>query len=122
MTAMKPIGTSTDVRGYAPVPEPVEEIHLTDGTSLAHGVFPSPLIIDPFLFILAALKRARLEQLEDGDWFAEVRECPGAWGKGSNQDECLEDLNRALEEWIRLKLKDRDKDFPVLDGINLNQL
>jgi|SRR3989338_1051722 len=114
--------TSTNVDRYVPAKVqsvgPLWPIDVTEGTSATQNGF----LGYPLRFIQAALGQVKCERLEDGDWFAEVPECPGVWGKGRNEAECLEDLIRALEEWIRLKLKDGDKDFPILGGVDLNRL
>ena len=119
------IATSTSVQGYIPQTihtDSERSISVTEGTSSAHNVVKTDQLSAPLLFLQAALRRVRLEQLEDDNWFSEITECPGVWGGGRTQLECLRDLMQGLEEWVRLKLKDGDKDFPVLDGINLNLL
>ena len=96
-----------------------EVIYITNGTSSAsEELTVSPG--NPIQFISVALQLARVKRLETGEWFSEVAACPGVWGKGATISESFEDLCEALQDWILLKLKDGDKDFPVLGGVNLN--
>lgn len=72
-------------------------------------------------YLEAARKRAVIERLEDGTWYAEVAELPGVWADGPDPFACLGSLMEVVEDWIVLKLRDGDSDFPVLDDIDLNQ-
>ena len=73
-------------------------------------------------FIKAAMKRAKVETFEDGAFYAEIPGCPGVWAKAKTRQVCLRELKETLAEWIELKRRDGDKDFSVLDGIDLNAL
>ena len=72
-------------------------------------------------YVEAAQKRAVIERLEDGLWYAEVPELRGVWSDGADPFACLDALTGVIEDWIVLKLRDHDADFPILDGIDLNQ-
>jgi len=72
-------------------------------------------------YVEAARKRAVIERLEDGLWYAEVPELRGVWSDGADPFACLDALTGVIEDWIVLKLRDHDADFPILDGIDLNQ-
>ncbi len=72
-------------------------------------------------FIDAAMKEAVVEELSDGTFYAEIPSCPGVWADGKTRNECLKTLQEVLEEWLLFKLRDGDKDFPVLGGIDLNR-
>jgi predicted RNase H-like HicB family nuclease len=73
------------------------------------------------LFLNAAMKQAKVELLEDeGKFYGEIPACPGVWAVGKTESECLDDLRSVLEEWTLFKLRDGDKDFPLLDNMNLN--
>ena len=74
------------------------------------------------IFVRLAMKRTRVENLDDGYVYASIPACPGVWAKGRTRQACLRELRETLEEWIELKRRDGDKDFPVLDGIDLNAL
>lgn len=71
------------------------------------------------LYCEASMAYAEYEKLEEGDWFAQIPVCPGVWGTGRTRTEAAEQLRSALEGWILLKLQDRDKDLPTIDGLNL---
>jgi predicted RNase H-like HicB family nuclease len=75
-------------------------------------------VIDPFRE--AAMKRAVVERLEDGVWFAEIKELPGVWADGRDLGACIDHLRTVIEDWVVLKLRDGDQDLPILDGIDLN--
>lgn len=89
--------------------------------STASAVAPSDTqvrLITPY--IDAAMRRVIIERLEDGIWYAEVAELPGVWSDGRDPAACLEALKSVIEEWIVLKLRNGDADFPTLDDIDLN--
>lgn len=71
-------------------------------------------------FIEAAMKQAEIEVLSDGKFYAEIPSCRGVWADGDSKEECLSTLQEVLEEWILFKLRDGDKDFPVLNDADLN--
>jgi len=72
-------------------------------------------------FIDAAIKNSKIEQLKDGTFYAEIPSCLGVWADGETKEKCLQALQEVLEEWIFFKLRDGDKDFPILNGVNLNE-
>jgi predicted RNase H-like HicB family nuclease len=67
------------------------------------------------LYCEASMAYTEYEKLEDGDWFAQIP----VWGNGRTRTEAAEQLRSAVEGWILLKLQDRDKDLPTIDGLNL---
>lgn len=73
-------------------------------------------------YVLAAMHRAEVRKLEDKTWYAQVPDLSGPWGSGPTEADALEDLQEVVEDWIELKLEDGDRDFPVLDEIDLNRL
>jgi len=64
------------------------------------------------------LEKAEYKQLEDGTWFAEIPNFTGVWANGETVEECRKELVTVLEEWIILKLRDRDA-IPEVDGFRL---
>ena len=74
------------------------------------------------VFIKSAMRKAKVETLEGGSFYAEISACVGVWAKARTRQVCLRELRETLEEWIELKRRDGDKDFPVFDGIDLNTL
>lgn len=72
-------------------------------------------------FVNAAMREAKYKILEDGSIFGEIPSCNGVWANESTLEECREVLQEVLEEWLMLKIRDRDP-LPLIAGINLNQL
>ena len=71
-------------------------------------------------YINAALRRARYEMLGDGEGFVgRIPGFRGLIGHARTLEACREDLNGALQSWLLLKLRQGDRDLPVVDGINL---
>jgi predicted RNase H-like HicB family nuclease len=60
-------------------------------------------------FIYQKLKLARYKILDDGQYWGEVPRLQGVWATGENLEECREELQEVLEEWLVLKIKDGDK-------------
>jgi len=65
-----------------------------------------------------ALKKAQYRKLDDGSWFAEIPGFPGIWANGKSVEGCRVELIDVLEEWLILKLRDRDP-IPPIDGTKL---
>ncbi|MEW6770114.1 MAG: type II toxin-antitoxin system HicB family antitoxin [Bacillota bacterium] len=49
-------------------------------------------------FIDAAMKEVKIEQLDNGRFYAEIPSCPGVWANGETEDECIIVLREVLEE------------------------
>ena len=71
-------------------------------------------------YIEAALRQAKYELMENGKFFARVPSCRGVWAEGDTLEECREELQSTLEDWLLLGLQLGHK-LPVLNGINLNR-
>jgi len=91
----------------------IEQKRKGSRAKMKRGIFTS--------FIHAAMKEAVLECLEDGSFYAEIPSCPGVWADAETEEKCLQVLQEVLEEWLLFKLRDGDKNFPVIDDINLNK-
>ena len=61
-----------------------------------------------FEYVQKAVEKARYKQLEDGSWFSEIPGFTGVWAQGRTVETCRKELWDVLEEWIVLKLRDRD--------------
>lgn len=70
-------------------------------------------------YIQGAIENAEYKKLEDGTWFAEIPGFEGVWSNGKSVEECRKELIEVLEEWLILKIKDRDP-IPVIKGIDIN--
>ncbi|MBI4672876.1 MAG: type II toxin-antitoxin system HicB family antitoxin [Chloroflexi bacterium] len=69
-------------------------------------------------YIRAAMRHAKYEILEDGTFFGTI---PGFQGVLANQatlEECRDELQSVLEDWILLGLRFGDS-LPVVDGLDL---
>ena len=70
-------------------------------------------------YIQATMEAAEYKKLEDGSWFAEIPGFEGIWADGKAVEECRRELIEVLEEWLILKIKDKDP-IPVVKGIDIN--
>ena len=69
-------------------------------------------------YIQKVLERAEYKKLDDGTWFAEVPGFEGVWSNGRTVEDCRKELVEVLEEWLILKLRDRDQ-IPEVEGFNI---
>lgn len=70
-------------------------------------------------YIQASIEKAEYKRLEDGSWFADIPGFEGVWANGKTVEECRKEMVEVLEEWILLKIKDKDH-IPVVKGIDIN--
>ncbi|MBI2929540.1 MAG: type II toxin-antitoxin system HicB family antitoxin [Verrucomicrobia bacterium] len=70
-------------------------------------------------YIQAAMRHAEFEQMEDGRWFGTIPVCPGLWADGDTTDQCREELQSALDDWIFVKVRHGDT-IPLIDGVDIN--
>ena len=61
-----------------------------------------------FEYIQKALEKAQYKILEDETWFAEIPDFEGVWANAKTVEECRHELMEVLEEWLILKIRDRD--------------
>jgi predicted RNase H-like HicB family nuclease len=71
-------------------------------------------------YIREAMRLSHYELTEEGKFFATISPLEGLWAEGATLEQCREELQSTLEDWIMLKLRFGDKDFPVLNGIDIN--
>ena len=70
-------------------------------------------------YIQTALRRAKYEILDDdGSFYGEIPVCNGVYSNASTLEECREQLEEVLEEWILLRVY-KNLPLPVVDGIEL---
>ncbi|TDA70368.1 MAG: type II toxin-antitoxin system HicB family antitoxin [Clostridia bacterium] len=72
-------------------------------------------------FVQAAMAEAKYKKLDDGTFFGEISACQGVWANEGTLEKCREVLQEVLEEWLVLKLRDRDP-LPKVGGVDLNRL
>ena len=71
-------------------------------------------------YIQGALRRAHYELMENGRFFGSIPECQGCWAEGATLEECREELQTTLEDWLLLGLQ-MGHILPVIDGLDLNR-
>lgn len=71
-----------------------------------------------FEYIQKALEKAQYKILEDESWFAEIPGFEGVWANAKTVEECRHELMEVLEEWLILKIRDRDS-IPVMEGVDI---
>ncbi len=65
-----------------------------------------------------AIDKAEYKKLEDGTWFAEIPGFQGVWANGETVEKCRSELITVLEEWLILKLRDKEA-VPEVNGLKL---
>jgi predicted RNase H-like HicB family nuclease len=71
-------------------------------------------------YIREAMRLAHYDLMENGRFFATITGLKGVWAEEATLEACREELQSTLEDWIMIKARFGDKDFPVLGGIDLN--
>jgi predicted RNase H-like HicB family nuclease len=72
------------------------------------------------VYIQAAMRHAHYEILEDdGSFYGEIADLQGVWANAPTLEECREDLQSALEDWIALGLR-LGHTLPLVDGLDIN--
>ncbi len=70
-------------------------------------------------FTEAAMHEAKYKILKDGTFYGAIPSCPGVWSNEETLERCREVLQEVLEEWLILKLRDREP-LPKIGEIDLN--
>ncbi len=71
-------------------------------------------------YIRAAMKRAHYEILsDDGSFYGEILGLQGVYANAATLEECREELESVLEDWILLGLQ-LGHELPMVEGIDLN--
>lgn len=55
------------------------------------------------------IREARYKILGDGEYFGEIPTLPGVWASAATLEECRSELREVLEDWILLKIRDRER-------------
>ena len=70
-------------------------------------------------YITAALRKAHYELLSgDEGYFGTIQGLDGVWAQAASLEECRDELQEVLEEWIILGLR-MGHPIPAIDGIAL---
>ena len=59
-------------------------------------------------FIFKKLREARYKLLKDGSYFGEIIGLRGVWANANNLEDCRKELQEVLEDWLLLKVRDRE--------------
>lgn len=70
-------------------------------------------------YLSEAMRRAKYKILEDGSYYGWIEELPGVWANASSLEECREELQSVVEDWLFLGLKLGHHIVPLGD-IDLN--
>jgi len=60
-------------------------------------------------FITKMLRRAQYKILKDNSYFGEIPSLKGVWANADNLENCRKELQEVLEDWLLLKIRDREK-------------
>ena len=70
-------------------------------------------------YIQTAMMHARYEILpDDGSYYGEIKECPGVYSSASTLEQCRNDLEEVLEEWILFRVY-KNLQIPSIDNIEI---
>ncbi|MFL5731761.1 MAG: type II toxin-antitoxin system HicB family antitoxin [Chloroflexia bacterium] len=70
-------------------------------------------------YIRAAMHKAKYELLaDDGTFYGEIPEFNGVWANAATLEECRDELEEVLEEWLLFSVS-RNLPLPAVDGIEL---
>ena len=60
-------------------------------------------------FINKKLKIAKYKLLKDGSYFGEIPNLKGVWANAKSLEGCREELGEVLEDWLLLKVRDKER-------------
>lgn len=70
-------------------------------------------------YLRAALHQARYEMLpDDSSFYGEIPPCNGVYANASTLEECRQQLEEVLEEWVLFRIY-KNLPLPVIDGHEL---
>jgi predicted RNase H-like HicB family nuclease len=60
-------------------------------------------------FITKKMRTARYKLLKNGSYFGAIPTLRGVWANAKNLEDCRFELQEVLEDWLLLKVRDREK-------------
>lgn len=60
-------------------------------------------------YIAKKMREARYKLLKDGNYFGEIPGLQGVWANATTLEQCRKKLQEVLEDWIILKIRDKEK-------------
>jgi predicted RNase H-like HicB family nuclease len=73
-------------------------------------------------YLNAAMKKARFERMENGDYFGSIPGFDGLWANGHTREDAARDLYSALDGWIDVHLRVGRQSIPTVEGVDLLSL
>ncbi|MEO0271940.1 MAG: type II toxin-antitoxin system HicB family antitoxin [candidate division WOR-3 bacterium] len=70
-------------------------------------------------YIFEAMQRAKYKMLDDGTFYGWVDELPGVWANKETLEECRNELEAVIDDWLLLGLR-LGHTIPPLGDIDLN--
>jgi len=70
-------------------------------------------------YIAAAMSKARYKIIDDGSYFGEIPGLSGVWADAKTLEACHVELQEVLEDWLVVKLRDRDA-IPRIGRVQLS--
>jgi predicted RNase H-like HicB family nuclease len=71
-------------------------------------------------YVQAAMRKAKYEILrEDHTYFGKMPNCQGVWANAKTLENCREELQSVLEDWILVRVRHAMK-LPIIHGIDMN--
>ncbi len=56
-------------------------------------------------YLIEAMRRAKYKILDDGTFYGWVDELPGVWANKGTLEECRDELEAVIDDWLLLGLK-----------------
>jgi len=69
-------------------------------------------------YLQAAMRRAKYEILQDGTFYGEIPDFQGVFANADNLEDCRQQLQEVLEDWLVLGLR-MGHTLPIVDNISL---
>lgn len=66
-----------------------------------------------------AVKDAKIEVTETGELYASIPGFVGVWATGEDEDALMVELESVVRGWTMLKVRDGDRDLPVVANLDL---
>jgi predicted RNase H-like HicB family nuclease len=70
-------------------------------------------------YIQTAMEHAKYEILQDdGTYYGEIKECPGVYSNAATLENCRDELEEVLEEWILFRVY-KNLEIPAIENIEI---
>ena len=73
-------------------------------------------------YISKKLREARYKLLANGTYYGEISGLRGIWANAKTLEDCREELQSALEDWLLFKLKDGDAISGLRIGVDRKRM